>query len=82
MGRLSIQQDFFFAGISLRKTGRGAEGWPSSPSAPSVGDKSVLSRSFHTSRSAGSGAKRKDYLCPIFIIFKKEMVMIWSECPK
>jgi hypothetical protein len=54
----------------------------SCPSAPSDGDKSVLSRSFHTSISAGNGAKRKDCLCPIFIIFKKKMIIIWSDCPK
>ena len=35
------------------------------------GDRSVLSRSFHTSKSAEGGAKRKDYLCPTFIVFQK-----------
>jgi hypothetical protein len=42
MGRLSIQQGFAFTGISLHKAGWGAEGWPSSPSVPSVGGKGVI----------------------------------------
>jgi hypothetical protein len=39
------------------------------PSALTDKNKSVLSRSFHTGKSAGSGAKRKEYLCPMFIVF-------------
>ena len=39
-------------------------------SAPWAGYKIILGRCFRTSESAGNGAKRRDFLCLIFIIYK------------
>jgi hypothetical protein len=46
----------------------------SCPSAPSDGDKGVLSRSFHTSISAGNGAKRTVFLPQLDLPKMKDFV--------
>ncbi|MGD0573695.1 MAG: hypothetical protein ABSB11_11850 [Sedimentisphaerales bacterium] len=38
---------------------------------------SVLSRSFHTSISAGNGAKGPKFLCPMF--YKNKAMLIWVK---